>query len=250
MVPKLNFPELYSLSKKKQLTFAEVKSATNLHSFFHLALSVQAFSQLGQLQSILQRTQVCDLFDTWAYSWGSANFFSRKAYRQLSGHCNIHPAFKWLWKTSCQNKHCFFCWLLMKDRLSTRGLLRRRNMEMEDYNCVLCDGQVEETVEYLFISCTFAQDCWRAINLNVDPSADPFSNLERLRSQLNRPFFMEIIILLSWAIWMARNNMIFRQINATTQRCKSLFLVEMDALLLRAKKIYSPRLQEWIIGFT
>lgn len=121
---------------------------------------------------------------------------------------------------------------------------------MEDYNCVLCDEQVEETVEHLFTSCTFAQDCWRAINLNVDPSADSFPNLERLRSQLNCPFFMEIIILLSWAIWMARNNMIFRQINATTQRCKSLFLVEMDALLLRAKKIYSPRLQEWIIGFT
>lgn len=76
MVPKLSFPELYSFSKKKNLIFAEVKSAPNLHSFFHLPLSVQAFSQLGQLQNTLQLTQVSDLLDTWVYSWGSANFSS------------------------------------------------------------------------------------------------------------------------------------------------------------------------------
>jgi len=61
---------------------------------------------------------------------------------------------------------------------------------------------------------------------------------------------MEIIILLSWAIWMTRNNKIFKQINASTQGCKALFMLEMDALLLRAKKNYSPRLQEWISGIS
>ena len=68
----------------------------------------------------------------------------------------------------------------------------------------------EETVEHLFINCTFAQDCWRLINLSVDPTANPFLNLERLKNQLNQPFFMEVIILLSWAIWMTRNNKIFQ----------------------------------------
>jgi len=58
---------------------------------------------------------------------------------------------------------------------------------------------------------------------------------------------MEVIILLSWAIWMTRNNKIFKQINASTQSCKkNLFLLEMDALLLRAKNAYSPRLEDWI----
>jgi hypothetical protein len=88
----------------------------------------------------------------------------------------------------------------MKDRLSTRGLLRRRNMDLEDYNCILCTNQVEEIVEHLFISCPFAQDCWRLLNLNVDHRIGPFPNLESLRNQLSCPFFMEIIILLSWAI--------------------------------------------------
>ena len=35
---------------------------------------------------------------------------------------------------------------------------------------------------------------------------------------------------------MTRNNKIFKQINASTQGCKALFMLEMDALLLRAKK--------------
>lgn len=134
----------------------------------------------------------------------------------------------------------------MKDRLSTRGLLRRRNMDIEVYTCVLCDEQVEETVEHLFLHS--AQDCWRTINLNVNLSTSPLSNLESFRSQLNRSFLMEIIILMSWAIWMTRNNKIFRQINATIQGCKGLFLVEMDVLVLRTKKSYSPKLQEWISG--
>ena len=82
--------------------------------------------------------------------------------------------------------------------------------------------------------------------MSVDPTANPFLNLERLKNQLNQPFFMEFIILLSWAIWMTRNNKIFKHVNASTQSCKNLFLLEMDALLLRAKKAYSPRLEDWI----
>ena len=42
--------------------------------------------------------------------------------------------FRWLWKTCCQNKRKIFFWLLLKDRLSTRQLLRRRHMFLEDYN--------------------------------------------------------------------------------------------------------------------
>jgi len=87
---------------------------------------------------------------------------------------------------------------------------------MEDYKCVLCNEQTEETVEHLFINCTFTQDCWRLINLSVDPTANPSLNLERLKNQLNQPFFMEVIILLSWAIWMTRNNKIFKKVNAST----------------------------------
>lgn len=48
------------------------------------------------------------------------------------------------------------CWLLIKDRLSTRNILKRRNMALDSYNCVLCNDNIEETVEHLFLHCNFA----------------------------------------------------------------------------------------------
>lgn len=39
--------------------------------------------------------------------------------------------------------------------LNTRSILRRRNMELESFGCVLCNLQIEETIEHLFISCLF-----------------------------------------------------------------------------------------------
>jgi hypothetical protein len=112
----------------------------------------------------------------------------------------VHPVFKWLWKSSCQNKHKIFFWFLLKDRLGTRDLLKRRNMELEDYTCVLCDRQADESAEHLFLSCPFAMDCWDFFQLRINTNASPFSNLEQLRNQIRQPFFMEIIMLICWAI--------------------------------------------------
>ena len=91
----------------------------------------------------------------------------------------------------------FFFWLLSKDCLSTRALLKRRNMILPDYNCVCCANQVEESSEHLFIHCPFAQSCWATLGIQVGQD-DPFSTLEQIKLQLNVPFFMEIIILMCW----------------------------------------------------
>jgi hypothetical protein len=63
---------------------------------------------------------------------------------------------------------------------------------------------------------------------------------------MQAPFFMEVIILMCWAIWKARNDAIFRQIAPTLQNLKIDFKVELQLLLLRAKKSYSPRFNQWI----
>jgi hypothetical protein len=89
--------------------------------------------------------------DVWGYIWGSVFFSASKAYKQMSGHLPIHAAFKWLWKSSCQNKHRVFFWLILKGRLNTRGMLRRRNMDLESFSCVLCNAQVEETIDHLLL---------------------------------------------------------------------------------------------------
>lgn len=239
------FPELHSFARNKNVTHATAQSHQPFHSMFHLPLSQQAYSQMIALQDIMQITQLTGEPDKWSYIWNNQSFSVRKAYKHLSGHTNIHQAFHWLWKTSCQSKHKVFFWLVLKDRISTRGLLKRKGMILPDYSCVLCGNATEESLIHLLLHCPFAEQCWGKINTQINRSLDPLQMLTSFRDQLGVPFFMEIIILMSWAIWRARNDFIFRAINPTIQLTIMNFKDEWRLLLLRAKKSYSPMIDQW-----
>ena len=103
-----------------------MKEAQNFESIFFLPLSQQAHSQLQQLLQLVQAEGTTEAQDAWRYIWNNQSFSVKKAYKQLSGHSTIPQAFSWLWKSSCQNKHKVFFWLVMKDRISTRQLLRNQ----------------------------------------------------------------------------------------------------------------------------
>jgi len=134
--------------------------------------------------------------------WGGTSFFVSKAYKQLAGSRWVHPTFKWISSSSCEHKHKVFFWLLAHDRLSTRNILRRKNMFLQFYSCVLCNLSVEETDEHLFLHCELEKSCWSLLGLVVPSSLDPFQIMEHFKAQLNVPFFMEIIIPLCWNLWM------------------------------------------------
>ena len=158
----------------------------------------------------------------------------------------VHPAFKRIRKSSCQNKHKVFSWLLLKDRISTRELLRRKNMELQDYNCAICQDLVEESLSHLFIGCPFATSCWNWLQLEVDHQLDFMQNLELFRRQLQVPFFPEIIIIMCRTIWKARNGLIFNQVQPLIQESKKEFKQEFALLLLRAKRKYFPSIELWL----
>jgi hypothetical protein len=240
------FPELMSFAKIKKITFRQGFSQVPFHGLFHLPLSHQAHSQLTSLNEDLNSIHLNDSKDSWSYIWNSGLYSVKKAYKQLSGQSSPHPAFKWIWKSSCQNRHKVFFWLLLKDRISSRELLQRKNMALQDYSCVLCTNGLSESSIHLFIQCPFAIQCWGWLNIQIDTSLDPFQALQSFRDQLNVPFFMEIIILMCWTIWKSRNDLIFRQINPCLNKAKADFREEFDLLLLRSKKSYSPAINQWI----
>ena len=99
-VPKLQFPELYSFTKKKSITIQEAKELSQLHTIFHLPLSEEAFAQYENLLDNLNNLATTDSKDIWRYIWGSNHFSSRKVYKHLRGHMPEHPIFGWLWKSS------------------------------------------------------------------------------------------------------------------------------------------------------
>jgi hypothetical protein len=74
---------------------------------------------------VLQPLQANNNPDTWKYIWGAKECSSQKAYKHLTGSHVVHPSFKWIWASSCQLKDKVFYWLLLKNRLNTRGLLRK-----------------------------------------------------------------------------------------------------------------------------
>lgn len=119
-------------------------------------------------------------------------------------------------------------------------------MNLDSYECVLCPHHAEESIEHLFIACPFAQQAWQSINLQVRADLHPVQNLESLKNQINQKNFMEVIILLCWAIWMSRNNLIFRQMPPSIQNCKAIFKAEFNLLICRARSKYFPRIQQWI----
>jgi hypothetical protein len=46
-------------------------------------------------------------------------------------------------------------------------IIRRKNMHLESYICVLCQLNVEEMVSHLFSECPFAKECWNLFNITI-----------------------------------------------------------------------------------
>jgi hypothetical protein len=63
------------------------------------------------------------------------------------------------------------------------------------------------------------------------------------------PIFMEIVISMLWAIWMQRNDCIFKNLQHSIQNCKIIFRKELAWLKLRAKEDYKLLLDAWLHSF-
>jgi hypothetical protein len=78
--------------------------------------------------------------------------------------------FKWIWKAKVTNKLKIFVWLLFRDRINSRNLLKRKNFQIEgdDYNCVLCNLDIEEYTYHLIFQCPFSERCWNYLGIHWD----------------------------------------------------------------------------------
>ena len=135
--------------------------------------------------------------DVWTYSAQSSSYRVQTTYKLLMGHQPVQHILKWLWKSYCQPKHKVFCWLLMKDRLSTKNILKRKKMQLDSFNCAFYISAQEESVHHLFWECSYAQQCWGTLDLQIIQDGNTVQNIQALRTQLRSQFFMIAIILMS-----------------------------------------------------
>lgn len=240
------FSESFSFAKQQSISVHKVFGSKTFLDLFNLPLSEIAFNQVGFIQQRMESITLHDDNDVWTLRGGSTKFSSAKAYRTLIRHQQIELAFKWVWKNSCQPKHKVFIWLLLKDRLSMRNILKRKNMHLDNYCCEICNTGVEESREHLFLHCPFAQDCWGMFGLQTVQNGGIIENVNAFGAQLQSQFFMEAIILICWIIWIARNEMVFNANQLNLTYCKGIFFKEASLLRFRIKADRSLPFDQWL----
>lgn len=74
IVPMQVFPELYSFTKKKNLSLHKVYGMPYLSNLFHLPLSLEAYDQFCALQNMMDNLELNGWNDIWMYIWGNAQY--------------------------------------------------------------------------------------------------------------------------------------------------------------------------------
>jgi hypothetical protein len=195
------------------------------------------------------RSWETDSKDKWTYKWGSETYSSKKAYKSISADSPAPPIFKWLWASSNLGTHKFFFWLLVRDRLNTRNILRRKNMQLDDFNCVLCNLGTEETCFHLFFECPFSRDCWATIPISWNLNLNPLDMILQAKEDFHNIIFREIMITACWIIWKTRNKVIFDNGQKCIAEWKRQFKDELALVCTKARGSKSTLISLWRDSF-
>jgi hypothetical protein len=82
----------------------------------------------------------------------------------------------------------YFFLLLLPNKLSTRGLLKRKNMKLDSYTCELYFLQKEEKLKHLFLRYHFTKNCWLQIGVIVPSWLRPKRAGKHIKTALQVPF--------------------------------------------------------------
>jgi hypothetical protein len=135
--------------------------------------------------------------------------------------------------------------VMAKNRLNIRNVLRKKNMTLELYSYENCIRQKEETLYHLFLRCNFVKACWNSIGMSPPRIPRPEEAAANLKQQLNVPFSIEIIILMTWSIWKCRNAWLFENKDPTVQHCKNEFTKELLLVIHRARGKYDTSIPKF-----
>jgi hypothetical protein len=156
--------------------------------------------------------------------------------------------FSWIRKSKVCKKLKVFIWLVFRDRINSRNLLKRRNYKVDndDYNCVLCDHLIEETTYHMLFVCDFSRQCWEHLNIFWDHSLNFFDTMDLAKRQFGTSFFMEIFSVAAWEIWKQRNAKIFRHTRPTFLDWKCCFSNTLSLQMYRMKTDIRFSIDSWL----
>jgi hypothetical protein len=115
----------------------------------------------------------------------------------------------------------------------------------------MCDHAELESRNHLFFYCPFAKLCLQYLCLSWTPphQQDIQNIITSLKHELKVLFFMELIILTTWAIWLIRNDFIFKGSTPNLYRCRKIFKEELALLVHKATRKSYLGLKAWVERF-
>jgi hypothetical protein len=123
-------------------------------------------------------------------------------------------------------------------------------MNLDSYDCEMCIRQLEESLMHLCFRCPFAKTAWLQIGVAVPTWLRPDRATRHIKRSLGVPFAREIIILMCWCIWIARNDWLFNEEDPNLDSCKSHFKKEFALVILRAKPSRVQQMEAWLDGLS
>ncbi|XP_060969483.1 uncharacterized protein LOC133036768 [Cannabis sativa] len=122
---------------------------------------------------------------------------------------------KKIWKLRVQPKVLHFGCRAMSGILATKVELNTKHVYVNSL-CSFCN-MVEESTMHVLVSCNFAKSCWIRSSLNITSfSQHYFYNWFQDLMSSNSGEQLEEALMVAWAIWNARNNLLWNQKSTTT----------------------------------
>ena len=140
-----------------------------------------------------------------------------------------------------------FGWLWLSDRLNSRNMLKRWHYNIgNDYTYLLCDSNLEETMEHLFFQCSFSKNCWSDLGIYWSTQGTRLDWINLAKTSWNKPMFMAIFLQEAWSIWKERNNKLFRGITPTKASWISRLKVDLSHLTHRVGDKHMSSLNSFV----
>ena len=157
-----------------------------------------------------------------------------------------------LWKIKILSKISVFAWRLLKDRLSTKRNLHRRQLQIQDMRFPFC-RDAEEEVSHLFFHYSKIQPIWWELIswLNIK-SAFPLRPVQHFLQHISiqikgvrgkrwRYWWLAV----TWAIWKFRNRMLFSNAEFDINRLFDEAIFLTWTWLRHFEKDFSIHLNQW-----
>jgi hypothetical protein len=95
VILKDNFPRLYSFVLNDQMSAAQVFNLEDFSMILYLPLSISAYGELVELQTLMEANPLLDQKDAWCYAWGD-KYLASKFYERIHSHISVPKVYHWL----------------------------------------------------------------------------------------------------------------------------------------------------------